>query len=496
MKRVRDLSYFYSRGLGAFLLIMAVLVAFMYFFRAERAYSMVILPYKNETGTPDLDYVADGFGDSLSTKLAISGKLRLKSLPSKPQNSEPDHDPLTIGRESGVEFVLSGKITRQNDALMLRTNVLDVADGVVTREWNIPFQVSGMPELEEKVAQELYSGLKISESTIPSNNSRRHGAFTENGEASRQYLIGRYYWKKRDRDNIKLAIAAFEHAIELDPGYSRPYSGLSDCYVLLSLVSYGSMPASDAMTKARAAARQALEIDPYDAPAHTSLGIVYTRYYWKWAEAENEFRLSIQTDADYAAAHYWYSDLLANLGRSEESVAEARKAKELDPFSPLANYNLARTLYYARQYDKALEVLNDPSGPGLSDKKIRYMLGLVYLQKGMYRDAQNVFENIMTENRMLGAAALGYTYAKLGRREDALKLVGELRKTSADAYVPPQEIAIIYIGLQEKDNALRYLTDSFKERNAAIVALKVEPLFDPLRNDTRFITLLNEMDLR
>lgn len=494
-RHARKLSSFYWRILVSALLLLVIVAGFLYFLRNDQAYSMAVLPYQNQTGDAGFDYLADGIADSLTTKLASYGKVRLKAIPVRSPSAETNVDPIAVGRENAVDLVLTGNIIRQNDQLILRTDVLDVRTGVAVRGWKLPFQLSDLPELEAKVSDELFAGLKINGSTAKTP-LRPSGAFTENGEAFRQYLIGRYYWKKRDKENIKLAIAAFDRAIELDPGYSRPYSGLADSYVLLSLVAYGTIPTKDAMTRARAAARQALEIDPYDAPAHTSLGIILTRYEWNWAEAEKEFRLSIQTDPDYPAAHYWYSDLLAVVGRSDESIAEAKKAKDLDPFSPLVNFNLGRTFYYARQYDRALEVLSDPSSSGLADKKTRYMMGLVYIQKGMYRDAQKIFEDVSAENRLFGAAALGYTYAMLGRRDDALELISELRQTSADNYVPPQEIAIIYIGLHDKENAIRYLNDSFKERHPALVSLKVEPLFDALRTEAGFNDLLHGMGLK
>ena len=494
-RMVRNYRYFSSRILACFVLILATVAALLFFNRGEKSFSMVALPYVNETGDAELDYLAEGIADSLTAKLASSGRLRIKSVPATTMDTESYQDPLSIGRENGVEFVVSGNITRQNDQLILRTSVLDVADGIAIRAWNIPFKITEIPDLEEKLSEQLYAGLSIPDGSISSVNTRRRRASTENGEAFRQYLVGRYYWKKRDKENIKLAMAAFEKSIALDPGFSRPYSGLSDCYVLLNLVAYGTVPTAEAMSKARAAARQALEIDPYDAPAHTSLGVVLMKYDWNWIESEKEYRLSIQTDSDYAAAHYWYSGLLAILGRAEESIAEAKKAKELDPFSPLVDLNLARVYYYARQYDKAYDILSNPAGIAPGDKKIRYLTGLILLQKGMYRDAEKIFEEISSDNRLFASAALGYTYAKLGKREDALNLIKELRNRSKENYLPPQEIAIIYIGLKENGNAIRYLFDSFEDRHAALVSAKVEPLFDPLRREPKFLELLVQMKL-
>jgi tetratricopeptide (TPR) repeat protein/tRNA A-37 threonylcarbamoyl transferase component Bud32/TolB-like protein len=491
---VRDLSRYYWRGLVAILVILAAFVGLFYLFRTPKGYSMIVMPYKNETGSAGLDYLGEGIAESLTQKLLMGEKVKLKTVATMSHPEKGALDPLILGRENNVEFVLSGRITQQNDQLMLRTDVLDIADGIAVRTWTIPFRIDELSGLEDKVASELYAGLNMPDGLSAAVALKRRGASTDNSEALKQYYLGRYLWKKRDRENIKLAIAAFERSIALDPGYSRSHSGLADCYVLLNLVAYGTVPTAEAMTKAKAAARQALELDPYDAPAHTSLGVVLTKYDWNWSEAEKEFRLAIQTDAELASAHYWYSGLLAILGRADESVSAAKKAKDLDPFFPPETINLARTYYYAGQYDKALETLNSLSGTDLADRKVQYLIGLVYLQKGMYRDAQQIFEEISRDNKLFGAAALGYTYAKLGRRNDALKIISELKK--AENYVPPQEMAIIYIGLVEKDKALRYLNESFKERHGALISLRVEPLFDSLRGDPKFGELLKAMALQ
>jgi tetratricopeptide (TPR) repeat protein len=386
---------------------------------------------------------------------------------------------------------LTGKILRQDDHLVVRTSLLDSNQGITIRTWEDPFDTSDVPSLENNVANRVLSSLAIEQNDLARKSHR--GSTTDNGEAFRQYLIGRYYWEKRDRQNLQTAIAAFQQSIDLDPSFSRPYAGLADSYVLLNLVAYGAVPTKDTMTKARAAAKKALEIDPNNAEAHTSLGVVLTKYDWNWPESEREFRQAIDLDPDYAAAHYWLSGLLAISGRSDDSIVEAEKARELDPFSPLVDLNLARSYYYGRQYDKALEVLANSSN--VDDKKIRYMTGLVYLQKGMLSQSLNIFEDISKENRVFAAAALGYTYAKLGRRDEAMRLLAELGQASKDNFVMSQEMAIICIGLNEKEKALQYLNQAFQDRHGALIAIKVEPLFDPVRGDARFSRLLTQMSL-
>jgi tetratricopeptide (TPR) repeat protein len=383
--------------------------------------------------------------------------------------------------------VLTGRIYRADDKFGVETRLIDTSDGRLLRVVSKELDVTDIPSLENGLLEQLFSGLEIRAFT--------ESGETKNNEAMRQNLIGRHFWRKRDPENIQKAIAAFQHAIDLDPGYSRAYAGLADSYVLMSSVAYGSASPQESFVRARAAAKQALEIDPLNAEAHTSLGVVLTKHDWNWQEAEREYRRAIEIDPENAGAHYWLSGLLGITGRAAESIAVAEKAKELDPFSPLVEYNLARAYYFARQYDRALEVLNRQTITEKNDTKFRFHTGYIYLMTGREPEALQAFQEVFAKNKMLGIAALGYTHAKMGRRKDALNLLAELERTAKESYVPPQEIAIIYIGLGEKDKAFHYLNEAYKERYGSLTAIKVEPLFDPIRDDVRFADLLRQMAL-
>lgn len=485
----RGKGFFYLRILALVLIISMIVAIFFLYFRSEHVYKTAVLPFTNETADSSLDYLSDGIAESLIAKLSGSSKLQLKPYTLVNGFRGSDVDNLKVGRDVQADLVLTGKISLQNDQLMLRTNLLDTVRGISIRNWENKFRLSDIPSLENEIADGFLSSLAIQENL---QDGSRSGSMTNNGEAFRQYLVGRHYWRRRDPQNLQTAIAAFQRSIDLDPGYSRPYAGLADSYVLLTSVAYGPMRTKEAMAKARAAAKQALEIDPNSAEAHTSLGVVLTKHDWNWLESEREFRRAIELDSDYAAAHFWLSSLLGILGRADESITEAERARDLDPFSPLVDLNLARNYYFARQYDKAIEVLSKQNEPTLH---IKYMMGLAYLQKGMYDQAIKIFEEVSRDNKTLGAAALGYTYAKTERRSDATRLIAELERASKDSDAMSQEIAIIYVGLNEKDKAFQYLNQAFQDRHGALIALKVEPLFDTLRNDERFLHLLRQMSL-
>lgn len=485
----RHLTHYYWKAVMALLLLFSLVAAGIIYFQRGSIHSLAVLPFSNDSGNSDFDYLTDGLAERLIQNLSASEQLTVK--PFTTVSGYSDADALTAGRKVSAEFVLSGRIVQKNDKLFVRIRVLDARRGITLRSWEN--SLDDLPTAENEIVKEFMDGMDVRDDTV-NRGRERMGDTTQNGEAFRQYLIGRFFWRKRDKVNIQKSIAAFQQSIDLDPGFARPYAGLADSYVLLSLAAYGGVSTKEAMTRARAAAKQALEIDPFNAEAHTSLGILLTKYDWNWPEAEKELRLAVEMDRDYAAAHYWLSDLLAVTGRAEESIREAELARELDPFSQQTEVNLARTLYYAREYEKALEVLLKAQTHGKVEKKVRYMIGLVQLQKGMYSDALKIFQEIASENKLFAAAEMGYAYARLGRRKEAVDLIEQL-KESDDGRIPSEEIAFIYTGLNDKDKAFFYLDEAYRARHAVLIGLKVEPLFDPLRGDKRFNDLLQKMSL-
>jgi tetratricopeptide (TPR) repeat protein len=245
------------------------------------------------------------------------------------------------------------------------------------------------------------------------------------------------------------------------------------------------------MERAMAAARKALDINATLSEAHTSLGVVKLRYEWDWSGAEAQFKRAIELNPNYTPARYWYSNLLALTGRTDEAIVESEATRSLDPFSPSANMNAGRAFYYARQYDKAQEVLTQTLREKPDNTRAEYVLGYVYLQKGMYDEAIRVFEKYYPTQKAFAAAPLGYAYARAGRRDEALKILAELEELSkemskAGKTVPPHERAVIYIGLDDKDRAFEWLRKSYEERFFSLTYLTVDPIYDSLRSDPRF----------
>jgi tetratricopeptide (TPR) repeat protein len=316
-----------------------------------------------------------------------------------------------------------------------------------------------------------------------------------NPQAMELYLRGLYYWNKRDKQNVQKAIEYFEQALDIDPVYAPAYSGLANCYVVMSSVAYGTLSTRDAMEKAAAAAKTALEIDPKLADAHTSLGIVQMKYNWNWAEAEKSFKRAIELKPDSAAAHYWYANLLITTGRMDEAIESSERAKSLDPLSPLFVTNLGRTYYRARKYDQAIAYFLDVLQQKPNNTSAMYVLAHAYFQKGRYDEAIALLQNISQTNKWLAAAPLGYALAKTGRAAEARQILSEMENVPKTENLPAQERAIVYIGLGDKDAAFYWLEKSYEERFASIISLPTEPIFDSLRSDPRFVSLAKRLKL-
>ncbi|MDQ3749889.1 MAG: protein kinase [Acidobacteriota bacterium] len=483
-----------------FLLILSLAIGLFFHFRNQGTKNVAVLPFINQTEDSSLDYLSDGMAESLIIRLSGSDKLRVKTFTAVSGYKEKGLDPAQVGRRLGVDAVIIGNLAKKDNQFILQTKLINTSDGSQIWSADTGFQASELPSLQNDVSGRVISALlpldnQSAVNVTGDNRAANTGQRAENGEAFRYYLIGRYYWKKRDRENLQKAIANFNRAIEIDPVYARAYAGLADSYVLLSSVAYGSIPTKEAMNKAKAAAKQALEIDDNLCESHTSLGVVLVKFDWNWTEAEREFRRAIEINPEYAPAHYWYSNLLAITGRGGEAVRHGITAAELDPFSPLVDINLGRLYYYAGKYDDAFQLLSEKSAANPGDLKTQYMLGLVYLQQQKYAEAENIFEKIYAASRPLGIAALGYTYAKIGKKKEATELLDEIDHIAAQTYIPPQEKALIYVGLDDKEKALLYLEKAWQEKHGSLISIKVEPLFASLRSDARFIKLLQQMNL-
>jgi tetratricopeptide (TPR) repeat protein len=322
-----------------------------------------------------------------------------------------------------------------------------------------------------------------------------HNAKPVNPVAYESYLKGRYFINKRTGDGLGKAIEYFSHAIESDPTYAAAYSGLADAYALSGDWKYGVLSPQNAFSKAKGAATEALALDDNLAEAHASLAFALDLYGWDWETAETEYKRAIRLDPGYAPAHQWYSWHLLMMGRNCEGILQLTKAESLDPLSLIISADMADALCVARRYDEAAQKSKKILEMDPNFAVGHYELGQALVQKDLHHEAIVEFQKAIELSGHSGAfdSYLGYAYAMSGRKEEAMKIVDDLQarhdqNPSADA-----DIALIYVGLGDRDQAMIALNKAHEARFKASILLR--PAFDALRSDARFQDLLRRIGL-
>src|SRR4029077_14421645 len=276
-----------------------------------------------------------------------------------------------------------------------------------------------------------------------------------NPDAYEAYLKGRYFWNKRTADGLKKAADYFNQAIEKDPNYARAYAGLADSYALLGDWEYGILPPKEAYPRAKAAATKALELDSTLGEAHISLAFCLDGFDWEWESAGREFRRGIELNPGYATGHHWYAWHLAALGRNDEAVAEMKKAASLDPLSLIISADLAEELLIAHRYDEAITQSRKTMDLDPRFAVAHYELGQAFVQKHMYNDAIAELQKAiaLSGGSSTCTSNLAYAYAVSGMKNEAVRILDDLKNRSNHDVSNAPEIALVYIGLDEKDQA-------------------------------------------
>ena len=486
----RLLSRLDSRLVSIIALLCLAAVVFTFLYKQwTRPRVIVVMPIKNETGERDLEFLADGLTDSITNRLTGLSNLRVQgaSLGYKTQNVNP----VKLGQDLESDGVLTGTISGGKDLPVLQLSLIRTTDG--SEIWHSQYSVDLQKvfDIEAGVAKSVVVNLESASREDETRISKLREP--ENPDARKEYWLGLYYWRNRnDEGSLYTAIDHFNSAIKLEPSYARAHAGLADCYAYMNTVAYGRMDTKEAMPKAEKAARDALELDPNLAEAHTSLGIVNLKYFWNWAEAEKDFKQAIRLKPDYFHAHYGYSMLLTILGRHEESIAEGQIAKDLDPFSPAAILNYCRTLYFARRFDESRPCFDKLISDYPEYTIAQYSRALFYLRDGMYPEALNIFERLYASKPRLAGAFVGYTYAVLGRTKDAERILAEMQQLPN---LDPQEFAFVYLGLGKTDQAIDLFQRSAEQRYAPFPFLATDPMYQKLQSDPRFVALIKRYNL-
>ena len=453
--------------------------------------SIAVLPFKPIGQAPEHDFLSLGMADALITRLSSVRQLVVRPSSSILKYTAPDQDPLEAGRQQIVDAVLDGKIQQAGDRVRVTVQLIRVKDGQQLWADKFDEKFNDIFALQDAISERVAAALALE--LTGSEQDRLTKRYTENTEAYELYLKGRYFWNKRTSDSLHKGIDYFNQAIQKDSRYALAHAGLADSYIILG--NFGLVPPKDAYPRAKIAAEEALKVDADLAEAQVSLAFVKALFERNWPDAEAGFRRAIELNPNYGPAHQWYGVCLAGAGRLDEAVAEVKKAQQVEPLSLTITSVVGWMFYFARDYDKAIAQANLALEMDPNFALAHRYLGLAYEQKGMYAEAISEFQKAraLSATRPLDAGSLAHAYALAGRTAEALQIINEAKKQ--DSYFPAYDIALIYVGLGQKDPAFEWLDKAVEERSPWLIHLTVDPRFDPIRSDQRFKNLIQRIGL-
>jgi TolB-like protein/DNA-binding winged helix-turn-helix (wHTH) protein/Flp pilus assembly protein TadD len=453
--------------------------------------SVAVLPLENLSGDPSQEYFADGITDALITQLAKVHEVRVISRTSIMRYKNTVKPLPEIAETLNVDAVVEGSVSRSSNRVRVTVQLLDArADRHLWAE-EYDRDLRDVLSLQGELARDISEQIRASISSQEPLKSNSRGAVEP--AAYDSYLRGRSFWNQRTPAGLEQAVAHFQRAIDLDPGYAEAYSGLADTYTALGYTSYWSP--KNSFPKAQELANKALQIDPSLAEARSSLAYARLYYDWDWKGAEKEFQKAIAANPNYATAHHWYSVLLTARSRNGEALSEIRRAHELDPLSVPISTDMGFELYYARHYDEAITQLRSVLQTSPKFPLAHLWLGRAYEQKGMYPEAIIEFEQAGTalKDWPVIIAAAGHAYARWGHKAEATAAMRRMNELTKEKYVTPYGVALIYAGLDDKDQAINWLQNAYEDRSHWLVWLKLDPRFDNIRPDPRLQELLQRM---
>ena len=453
---------------------------------------IVILPFANIS--PDIadEYFADGMTDELIAVLSKIGSLRVVARTSAMRFKGEKATANRIGQELKVGSLIEGSVRKSKNRVRITVQLVDTQSEEQLWTETYDRDLQDIFSVQSDIAQQVASALELRLGVR--ENSALLQQQTQNPEAYSLYLKGRNRWNLRSENEINRAIKYFEEAIGRDPGYALAYAGLADCYSILGY--YGFRRSTAVLPRAKELAEKALSLNDSLAEAHASLGEILMQYYFDWKRAGSELDRAIELNPSYATAHFWRATHYMALGRIDESLAQVRKAVELDPLSMIILTNAARDLYLAGRYDESIDQYRRSLQVDHDFPIAHKGLAEVYTQKGMHEEALREIERaiLLSERSIFILDDLGYVYACAGKLEEARKVLEDLDGLATDQYVSSYGRAVIHAALGEKEIAMAWLEKAYEERSF-LVYIKVDPAFDVLRKEEKFARLLDKMGL-
>ena len=454
--------------------------------------SIAVMPFQNRSADADTEYLSDGLAESLIYRLSQLPNLKVSPTSSVMRYKGKELDAQRIAAELGVQSVMSGRMTQRGENLSISVELIDAANNKIIWGEQYERKMSDLLATQREIATTIAEKLQLKLSGEGAKGITKR--YTESNDAYQLYLKGRFLWNKRTGESLKRAVEFYNQAIERDPGFALAYAALAETYVLFP--NYEVAPPANSMPQAKAAAQRALELDESLAEAHTALGWYYCQFEFDWVSGEKELRRAIEVNPNYATAHQWLAELLAQTKRFDEGQAEVKRSSEIDPLSPIISTNVGFQLLQARRYDESITEFN---------RTLSLHPDFAVAQQGLcwtYNVMREFQLAIPACRKALELARGGYdkgylslVLGRAGQREEARKLLHELKGESDQRYIPSMAIALAYLGLNEKEEALQMLEKDVSEHGYWVGTLAVAPELDELRSESRFKALIKRLNL-
>jgi TolB-like protein/DNA-binding winged helix-turn-helix (wHTH) protein len=450
--------------------------------------TIAVLPFKALIAEERDEALELGMADALISRLSEAEELTVRPLSAVRRYDSPEQDSITAGRQLNVDAVLDGSLQTSGDRIRVTVRLVRVSDGKQLWASQLEEKFTDIFRVQDSVSERVANALKIR-----LTNKQNKGQ-TDNVDAYELYMKGQLHALRLTRAETDKAVAYFQQAIELDRNYSLPYLGLAYAYLPMALTS--GMPSWEVVPKAKEAALRAVELDPGNSEGYVMLGLISFWYEWDWQAAEKYYQRALDLDPKSAAAHFAYAHLLSNSGRHERALAEIKVARELDPLSLRTNAQEGQILFFAKDYDNALHSLQKTIDLDSNFWLSHIFISRVYTEKGMHSEAlAEATKAAELSGNSQSQAYRAYALAKWGKLSEARAILAELLKSSTEKYVPSYNIALVYNAVGEPKRALDYLEKGFSERDVRMVFLKVEPQWDSLRSEPRFVDLIKRMKI-
>jgi TolB-like protein/DNA-binding winged helix-turn-helix (wHTH) protein/Flp pilus assembly protein TadD len=460
----------------------------------QRKTVLAVLPFDNLSRDPDQEFFSEGLTEEMIAQVGKLNRDRLKVV-ARSSVAKYKGSTLTakeIGEELNADYLVQGSVRRSSDRVRITVQLIQARDqtDVWTESYDREFK--DVLAVQDSVVRSIASEIHIA---LTGEQERRLAAPRKiSPEAYEAYLKGRYYWNKRTGESMQKAEQYFEQAIDNDPTYAAAYSGLADCNS--GLTWHGFKSPAEALPKAYAAARKAIEINPESAEAHASLGLAMT-HRWDWTGAESEFRRALQLDPQYANAHHWYGDYLSIRGRHGEALAEAKHALELDPLNLMISTWVGLRYYMARDYSRAIDQNRNSVELDPNFAAAHLLLGEDDRAAGLHSEAVSELKKAasLSGDSPLYTAQVAVALAVAGRNRDALRIAHKLETLSRKRYVSPYGLAQIYAASNKNEETFKWLQAAYEDHAVWMGYLAVDPIFDRYRSDERFKDLLRRVGL-